>query len=225
MATQYAFGQIVTNGLVVSLDAADKNSYPGSGTSWNNLTTNTPTLGTLTNTPTFTTDKGGGVSFSGTNQYINFSSNPITGATATTFDFWVKINTSTGAQVENPIGFIGTLSNNQMRLFFMRSGKLAIAYYNNDYTFNYTVTAGAIINATFLENGSGTVSLYINGNFIDSSGLTAPNTVGNTFYLGYYAASSNYLNGTIYNTKIYNRVLSATEIAQNYNAQKSRFDL
>jgi hypothetical protein len=37
MATQFAFGKIVTDGLVLALDAADKNSYPGSGTTWRDL--------------------------------------------------------------------------------------------------------------------------------------------------------------------------------------------
>ena len=40
MATQYAFGQIVTSGLVLCLNAADKNSYPGSGTTWTDLSGN-----------------------------------------------------------------------------------------------------------------------------------------------------------------------------------------
>jgi hypothetical protein len=43
MATQYAFGKIVTDGLVLVLDAADKNSYPGSGTTWRDMSGNNRT--------------------------------------------------------------------------------------------------------------------------------------------------------------------------------------
>jgi hypothetical protein len=62
MATQYAFGQIVTNGLVLSLDAADKNSYPGSGTVWSDLSGNNNN-NTLVATPTFSSANGGSLVF------------------------------------------------------------------------------------------------------------------------------------------------------------------
>ena len=62
MATQYAFGKIVTDGLVLALDAADKNSYPGSGTTWRDMSGNNIT-GSLINSPTFNTSNGGNFGF------------------------------------------------------------------------------------------------------------------------------------------------------------------
>ena len=73
MSTQYAFGQIINNGLVLSLDAADKNSYPGSGTVWSDLSGNNNT-GSLINTPTFSNINGGSFLFNGTNQSVSLVS-------------------------------------------------------------------------------------------------------------------------------------------------------
>ena len=56
--------KIVTNGLVLALDAADKLSYPGSGTTWKDLGGNAYD-GTLTNGPTFTNAFGGNIVFDG----------------------------------------------------------------------------------------------------------------------------------------------------------------
>ena len=45
MATQYANGRIVTDGLVLNLNAADPNSYPGSGTTWIDISGNGNKIG------------------------------------------------------------------------------------------------------------------------------------------------------------------------------------
>jgi len=60
---------IPQNGLQLLLDAANTKSYPGSGTTWTDLSGNGNT-GTLTNSPTFTTDNGGAIRFDGTNDYV-----------------------------------------------------------------------------------------------------------------------------------------------------------
>ena len=62
--------KIVTNGLVLYLDAANKKSYPGSGTTWTDLSGNNNT-GTLTNGPTFDSNNGGSIVFDGTNDYVS----------------------------------------------------------------------------------------------------------------------------------------------------------
>ena len=54
------YGGIVTNGLVLDLDAAKKDSYPGTGTSWRNIAGNSNN-GTLTNGPTFNSNNGGSI--------------------------------------------------------------------------------------------------------------------------------------------------------------------
>ncbi len=68
MATQFAFGKIVTDGLVLALDAADRNSYPGSGTTWTDLSIN-KSNSTLTNSPIFNSSNGGSIVFDGVDDY------------------------------------------------------------------------------------------------------------------------------------------------------------
>ena len=76
------------NGLVLFLDAANRLSYPGSGTAWSDLSGNSNT-GTLTNGPTFSAGNMGSILFDGTNDWINL---PTAGFGGTTFsiDFWIK---------------------------------------------------------------------------------------------------------------------------------------
>lgn len=77
--------KIVTNGLVLYLDAANQKSYPGSGTTWTDLSGNGNT-GTLTNGPTFSANNNGGIVFDGANDYVsisNSSSLNITGRNIT----------------------------------------------------------------------------------------------------------------------------------------------
>ena len=63
---------IVNNGLILALDAADNNSYSGSGTTWSDLSGNNNT-GTLTNGPTFGSTNGGTIVFDGTNDYAEIT--------------------------------------------------------------------------------------------------------------------------------------------------------
>lgn len=220
----YGKSGVITDGLVLYLDAGFAESYPKGGTTWYDLSGNGYN-GTLTNGPTYSSVNGGGIAFDGSNDYVDITSNlGIASNIACTLDLILKVDTNTSSVVENPIIRIGTATTNQMRLLFMRYGNFAISYYANDYTFNYTVSINTIYNVTFIENGSGLVSLYINGVLQDSSSLTAPNTSGNSTNIGRWSTNT-FFNGDIYNVKIYNRALSSTEITQNYNALKGRFGL
>lgn len=74
--------KIVTNGLVLALDAANNKSYPGSGVTWYDLSGN-GNNGTLTNGPTFNVGNLGSIVFDGTNDYVSFNNS----GTSTSFDF------------------------------------------------------------------------------------------------------------------------------------------
>lgn len=65
------YGGIVTNGLVLALDAAKKDSYPGSGTVWRDISGN-GNNGTLTNGPTFNSGNGGSIVFDGVDDYVEY---------------------------------------------------------------------------------------------------------------------------------------------------------
>jgi len=75
MATQYANGKIVTDGLVLSLDTSDLNSYPGSGTTWNDLAGSNN--GTLDNGTAYSSGNGGTFIFDGADDTITFGDSSV----------------------------------------------------------------------------------------------------------------------------------------------------
>jgi hypothetical protein len=237
MATQYAFGQIVTNGLVLAFDAADKNSYSGSGTTWTNVSGN-GNNGTLTNGPTFNSANGGSIVFDGTNDYVSI---PIQNLDRPcTFSTWINFNNLTGYQTL--IGQDTSASIIRGRFYFQKAGGTSEGLILNVVNFSIVLSSNSIVVANAINpvvtnrwyNYSAvltttTLALYENGilqNTVnDSNTFLTPNTTI-TLNAGYYNNSIvDYVNGKSSSFLIYNRSLSATEVLQNYNAQKSRFNL
>jgi hypothetical protein len=83
--------KLVTSGLIFCLDAANKVSYTGSGTSWYDLTNNINN-GTLNNGPTFSTSGGGSILLDGIDDYISVENNSILNPSNVTVSIWVKRN-------------------------------------------------------------------------------------------------------------------------------------
>ena len=88
------FPSIVTNGLVLCLDAGNQLSYPGTGTTWNDLSRN-GNNGTLTNGPVF--NSGGSMVFDGVDDYISTNTNSSltqAGSIQFTAEIWAKKSAS-----------------------------------------------------------------------------------------------------------------------------------
>jgi hypothetical protein len=88
-----AFGngpKIVTNGLVLSLDAADRNSYSGTGTAWNDLSGN-GNNGSFVNSPTFSGSNGGSLNFNGSSNYTTFGDILDFGVNSATIISWINL--------------------------------------------------------------------------------------------------------------------------------------
>jgi hypothetical protein len=240
-------GSIVTNGLVLALDAADRNSYVSGSTTWFDVSGNNNS-GSLTNGPTFNSGNGGSIVFDGTNDYVNngnildtdgtspfsvsvwFKTSSTSNGTKTLvsknllsspYTGWqLGFNTTTSAAGD--IGKVGiVIVSNTTEV--MR--KLTTATYNN----------GIWHNAVFIYSGSKTragMLLYINGalgTVTESDSTSIVNTISNAsnYIIGgrNNQAGQVFPAGNIANVTHYNRALSLTEISQNYNAQKSRFGL
>jgi hypothetical protein len=228
----YTRPSIVTNGLVLNLDAANIKSYPGSGTTWTDLSGN-GNNGTLTpgvSGLTFSRDGGGSLVFDGTNDYVSIPSFNF-GSNAFTISYWLyKLDrtykyiqdlggNNTGAISLGP-GTGGQLTANASINVYGGSKILSIgtelgsSWYPINQFFEITIT----------RNGSVSL-LYLNGSLIYTD--TALGNFGgiSTSKIGDYGGGGLNFNGRISNTKFYNRVLSSTEVQQNYNALKSRFNL
>jgi hypothetical protein len=236
---------IVTNGLVLALDASDRNSYIGSGTAWNDISGNG-----------FNSTMTGSITYSGSLpssfQYITASNNyflgnnDLTGSVinGVTITSWVKVNnTSTRSFVFSKyntsgipgylfeLGTVAGLWTSTLR--FYTQGTVAVS---SDYRgVANALTQGVIcsVTATF-DFATKTTAMYINAAAISATqvGGTQANIssdwykstplyrIGSTRPFGNLDAAMNQ-----YNLMIYNRALSSTEITQNYEVQKSRFGL
>jgi hypothetical protein len=228
--------KIVTDGLVLVLDAADRTSYPGSGTAWNDLAGSNN--GTLTNGPTFNSDNGGSIVFDGVDDYVDCDTDSqLTGILNVTACVWVNIisNTETSAIVNR---YFNTTANNGWALAgggtsepinFGFSGRESSAQFINitsDYKFYFNTWYYAV----GVKEGN-IWKIYVNGVLENSQQVGNGTTTfanNKTFLASYpqFAEPPNRNNNIkIANTQIYNRALSADEVLQNYNATKKRFGL
>ncbi len=224
--------KIVSSGLVLCLDAANKVSYTGSGTSWRDLSGNN-NIGTLTNGPTFSSANGGSIVFDGTNDYVSVAYNAILNTpTGATYEVWIKPTVATtgpflnrgtsdsGATTDNP-RFI-TISTGQ--LYFDWSSPGSDVYLE---TATGVVTMGSWNQVIGLATPSAQLRTFVNGRETSYSSRvnSLPSTLPNTSTALEIGAATYYqfFNGSIAIVRLYNRVLTATEILQNYNAVKGRF--
>jgi len=212
--------RIVTSGLVLNLDAADRNSYVSGSTIWNDLSGNSNN-GTLTNGPTFSSANGGAIVFDGVDDYVNLGRPAILDLTTLTLSAWVL----TTANVNQIVIGKSYLSSYYMNI---APNVKKFAFWTNANQLVST-TISAIGNPAWCNIvatiNSTSKNMYFNG-IIDSS--TTGETVGidsNDVYIGNSQAVSQPFLGNIASVQIYNRALSAQEVAQNYNATKTRYGL
>jgi len=228
---------IVTNGLVLALDAANTKSYVSGSVIWGNLV-NPLLSGSLINGPTFNNQNGGSIVFDGTNDYGVVNSVNLSGTNKITIDIWMKF-TSTSTQIigEHSINFNGAnaflIDINELG----GVGSFQISQYNSGYNIAYTSVGfndGRWHNFTTIINRSlvatQEIQIYADTTLNTTySPIYQTDITGNfstfDFYIGSRAGSSYFYNGNIANFKIYNRALSNSEILQNYNATKGRFGL
>jgi len=228
---------IVTTGLVLNLDAGNSASYPGSGTTWTDLSGNGNT-GTLTNGPTYSSADGGSIVFDGTNDCVVVPYNSNLNPSNVSISAWFKrtsvisYSQFAGLPISNTawnspyvsygFEFIGTSSSLALILGFSPS---AFAYTTAPATASLAV--GVWVNAVGTYDGSNS-KIYINGSLITSNAETRTlRTVSGKFTLGKETESlSNYsFAGNISNTIVYNRALTAAEVTQNFNALRGRYGL
>ncbi len=228
--------RIVTDGLVLCLDAASKRSYPGTGTVWTDLAGSNN--GTLTNGPTFDAGNGGSVGFDGTNDYV-ITSAPKP-ATNMSISAWVYPTNVTGAWQKIlifPYGVSGwtapyysyqmVLYQNRIGVGFNVNGTYQTGHLPNGYE---TASNNTWYHITGTFN-SGVIKLYINSVLkgtkdISGSGTTIVYQSARTdAVLGtdaeYFIAES--FTGDISGVSIYNKTLTADEILQNYLSTKERY--
>jgi hypothetical protein len=235
-------GNIVTNGLVLNLDAANPRSYPQpyNGTAWRNLVPASSSLvGTLTNGPTFSTSGSGCIVFDGVDDYVLVNSgssalNPTTAITVASF-FNISSYTSNYAPIcfkQNNYSTIYEqysiyLSNTEMGFVVTgvdRAQKVAKS--SVDYRNQLIYAVGTC------DVNTDELKFYVNGTLTQTTSFTStfdtadtPINIGGTGILKFSATYAGWANGKIYSTQIYNRALTQSEVLQNFNAQRARFGI
>jgi hypothetical protein len=216
--------KIVTDGLVLSLDAGNTKSYPGTGTTWfdkSGFSNN----GTLINGPTFNTGSLGSIVFDGTNDYVGSFPNY-----STYFDFGL-----TNSPFSISLFFKLAVINSDFKVLVVTGGKwdygLWISNTNKllcgtelqNRTGNTTLSANLIYQGTLTFNGT-TQTLYLNGVNDGSFTQGLSNNGSQNLSIG-RRVDGFYFPGNIYTTQIYNKSLSPSEVTQNFNALRGRFGI
>jgi hypothetical protein len=235
LAVNYNAGKIVTDGLVLCLDAANPKSYPGSGTTWTDLSGN-GNNGTLVNGVGYSGDNLGSLVFDGVDDGVQLPHNLFWILTPTSkFSlcswFYAEPTTQAGSMIfshqncNNPsiqISVNGTTS---------LSCRLAGSSGNDFATYTANVT-GRWNYVVYTFDGAGNMKLYLNSSLVATqtsiATWSAYSPGHSQVWLGRRAwcGGTNELTGKIASFSYYkDRALTASEIQQNFNATRSRYGI
>jgi len=218
--------RIVTDGLVLCLDAASKRSYPGTGATWTDLAGSNN--GTLVNGPTFDADNGGSLAFDGSDDSADWTlgtSAIDSQSTGITMSINIKTSESSGTHIL--FAYSKPSTNNGYRMqFYGSSLRLtfgSIADYDTGVS-QSSLANGQWKQITFSIDGS-SAKCYIGSLEEASISVGSPSlTDVDQILLAKYPPNNNFnLNCNISQALLYNRALTADEIRQNYLATKGRY--
>jgi hypothetical protein len=224
--------KIVTDGLVLCLDAGDGKSYGGSGTTWTDRSGN-ENNGTLTNGPTFSSDNNGLIQLDGTNDNIrtlwganhNPYNNPIT------VSCWFKIDGLTKSMMILSTGQARGNNDQNQRLYFgintALSEKFGWGIRSSTWGSNQITGISANTSDWFhvaLVINSSNAYCYINNVLRDTKLVNSTYVLNDELWVGTHNNDTDYeFHGKIANVMVYEKDLSEAERTQNYNATKGRF--
>ena len=214
-----AVSGIVTDGLKLYLDASNPASYPGSGTTWFDLSGN-GNNGTMVNG---VVPLSNAMSYDGVNDYVSFNDNLyVSNSLGHSVSFWIKRGDNSTYQ-----GIATIRINTGQSNILMMSG-------SNGYSLAYggvgllakslitPLTVGQWHNVTFVAL-NGTSKVYINGIEITNTYSPAYGTFSEINKFGLYWG--NWMLAELNDILIYQKALTSEEITQNYNVNKSKYGL
>lgn len=222
---------IVRDGLVLYLDAGNSKSYPGSGTTWYDLS-GSGNNGTLINGPAYSSNSSGGMVFDGVNDRGTFAS-PVTSESSQSYEIWTNAVASSNAATS----YAYILHNNELSsttggsyltIGVNNTGQYYAAFNGSYLSMLSGVTADNSKNVQiFLTWDGSNQKIYINAELKDTESLTTtPQNFSTTTSFGDYKTSSyRMIEGSIYSIKIYNKALTENEIQQNFNALRGRYGI
>ena len=208
----------MTGGPVMCLDAGSRISYPGSGTTWTDLSGNGNT-GTLINGPTFNSANGGSIVFDGVNDIVSIGNVATLRTLLITITCFFKTNSTSTYQVfytksNGSTGFYGGIY----------SGKLFIQN-DSGYTESGNVIPDLNWHYAALTYDGTQAKTYLDGILGQTKTLGPANILTAPAYISTFDGTGSPFNGFISSVNIYNRALSAAEISQNFNLLRGRFGI
>ena len=229
MGVSYNNDAIVTDGLVLCLDAADPKSYNGSGTTWFDRVNESNT--TLINSPTYVNDSGDAINFNQSNDYaptpwganVNPYNNPIS------ISCWFKINALQSTRILFSTGQNRGNGDFNQRLYF---GSVTTTRFGWGIQGSFWASSEITKpidtnwhNVTIVID-SVNARCYIDTILEDTKAVNSSYVLNDNLWLGAHnSATSNNINARIANLHVYEKALTTEEIQQNYNATKGRFEL
>jgi hypothetical protein len=222
MAFNYS-PKVVTDGLVLYLDAANPNSYVSGSTTWRDISRG-GNNGTLVGGPTYDSANGGSIVFDGVDDYVTApSSNNWALGTNGAVSVWVYF---TGSITTNHR--LWCVNNNLFSLDVYLGGGGIIGLHGGQAstTSIFPMNQWVHIMTTYIN---GNLAVYFNGVNQSLTGVTSSYNItnSNSLFIGQYSGGGSYTwRGRISNLNIYkNKPFSPLEVLQNYNATKTRFGL
>ena len=233
----YHSPRIVTDGLVLCLDAGNAKSYPGSGTTWTDLSIGGGNNATISGA-VYNSLGGGCFDFDGTDDFAEVpDSSTLDMETAWSIESWCRREGGAPAG-ETLAKIISKWENYFLAVDFTNGADIYACVGTGN---NHTCLAGGVerdnelplntwahLMVTYSES-SGTARIYYNGNQIESWAAASTASSNNPLCIGSAGsgtvAQNQYFNGKISVAKVYNRELSASEVQQNFNAQRGRFGI
>ena len=227
---------IVTDGLVLHLDAGDSASYPGSGTTWTDLSGN-GNNGTLVSMDgnNYSSANGGYLDFDGSSDYVQgtISSSTFTGPHSICCWFYRQTVKQWSALFSNNVNttscsiltFIDTsnsLGTNQTGINGTSVAAVDLGVDHLNKWIYGVITFGGVSNGSAVN-----VYAYKDGSLLTNSGSLYWNMSSHSsYYVGrHWASGTEVHDGFISQVTIYNKALTSSEITQNFDALKGRYGL
>jgi hypothetical protein len=222
---QERFGYLenpVADGLVLYLDPGKYASYPGTGTSWYDLSgSNNHT--TIINGGGYAYRNLGQILFDGTNDYANVNNNAniLSKSAYTKFAFFTNSTYVVGNNIIS--GDAGSA-----HAFFMQTANKLYAGHNGNWstiTSNTSLVLNTWYSAALTFDTTSGFKLYVNGTLDNTNGTTTAYTGNDNCLIGAYIAGSNVFAGNMGVVMVYTKALTSSEVLQNHNAFKQRYGL
>ena len=223
---------IVTNGLLLNLDAANPASYSGTGITWNDLSGNN-NHGTLAanNSGSLPVYQNGSLYFNGSTSYVSIASSVIPNTGSWTLSTWVKSPSGGSTEMINTrnastlTGILLTSRGNGIRFQLNNPG---VQQFEPNSTSNMTDNRWHLITIT-VDVSINQMKWYVDNNLANTINFSAGSLTGQgNFVIGWdyaWGGGSEYFRGNIATVSVYNSVLTSSDVTTNFNATKTRFGL